>query len=323
MTGSSHAAGPWDEELKHEGWWNEAIGPGKIFDTDKYFIIVPNVLGSCYGTTGPTSINPKTRKPYRMDFPVITITDMVDVQYALLKNLGIKKLLAVVGGSMGGMQVLEWIVRYPEKVHAAVPIATCARLSPQAIALNYVGRKAITLDPEWKGGKYKSNLKLEGLRIARMVGHITYLSYDSMWKKFGREHTEPENYYKLNSLFQVESYLEYQGHKFVKRFDANSYIYLSKAMDLFDMEREYGSLENAFSKVQAKVLLISFTSDWLFPAVQSKEIYDVLKKLGKDVKWVNIESVYGHDAFLVKSEIQKMAPHIIKFLEEARQSFKI
>ncbi len=322
LTGSAHAWGPYREDLKHEGWWNNAIGKYKMLNPHEYFIVVPNVLGSCYGTTGPTSINPKTGKVFRMNFPLITIGDMVRVHKILMDYLGIKKWLAIIGGSMGGMQVLDWITRYPGTYTGAIPIATSARLSPQAIALNYISRKAIYLDPEWEHGNYPIGKPLQGLSLARMVGHITYLSYDSMWQKFGREMVDPDNFYSLDSRFQVENYLEYQGHKFVRRFDANSYIYLTKAMDLFDLQRQYGTFEKAFKRVDGKILLLSFTSDWLFPARESEEIFRVMKKLGKEVFWENIESVYGHDAFLVTSEIKKFQKSVSRFLKELRENFK-
>ena len=300
FSGDAHAAGISTETAK-PGWWDNTIGPGKAFDTDKYFVICSNVLGGCQGTTGPASINPQTGCPYAMSFPVITIGDMVQLQTKLVDLLGIERLLAVAGGSMGGMQALEWAVTYPERVVAAIPIATTARHSPQQIAFNEVGRQAIMADPDWNDGNYYSTRPPgRGLAIARMVGHITYMSDESMREKFGRRLREKEKYgYDFSVDFEVESYLRYRGTQFVGRFDANSYLYITKAEDYFDLTNGAGTLANAFAKAQARFLVISFSSDWLYPSYQSQEIVRVLRRSNHDVAYCELPSNYGHDAFLV------------------------
>ena len=304
LTGNSHAAGYHSKHDKKPGWWETMVGPGKAFDTNKYFIICSNYLGGCKGTTGPSEINPKTKKKYGLSFPVVTITDMVKVQKKLIDHLGIKQLLAIAGGSMGGMLTLEWLISYPNLTRSAIAIATTSRLSPQAIAFDYVGRNAIISDPNWNNGDYKPDfLPKEGLAIARMIGHITYLSDESMHAKFGRRLQSRESFgYDISSEFQVENYLEYQGDKFVERFDANSYLYLTKAMDYFDLSTRYGSLTQAFKHITAKTLVVSFTSDWLFPPYQSKEIVKSMMNTDKDVSYVEIKSSYGHDAFLLETD---------------------
>jgi homoserine O-acetyltransferase len=285
LTGDANAA----------GWWHLLVGPGKVFDADKYFIICSNVLGGCKGTTGPSSINPATGKPYGLDFPVITIEDMVKVQKKLIEYLGIERLLSVAGGSMGGMQAMQWGITYPESVKSVIAIASTARLSAQGIAFNAVGRNAIMSDPE------------KGLSIARMLAHVTYLCEESMHNKFGRklqDKAKPD--FSLEDIdFQVESYLQHQGRTFVDRFDAHSYLYITKATDYFDIVSKYSSIEQAFERTDAKFLVISFTSDWLFPTWQSKEIVNALMKSGKEVSFCEIESPHGHDAFLLKSEAQE------------------
>ncbi|MGA2915565.1 MAG: homoserine O-acetyltransferase [Sedimentisphaerales bacterium] len=297
LSGSAHAAGLSGSEDKKPGWWDIMIGPGKGIDTDKYFVICSNFLGSCTGTTGPSSINPATGKPYNLDFPLITIADMVKVQKLLLDKLGIKQLLSVVGGSMGGMQVLQWAIEYPDFVKSALVIAATARLGPQAIAFDAVGRNAILADME--AGRAPRN----GLATARMIGHITYLSKESMREKFGRGLRSTDKYsYDFSSEFSVETYLDYQGQSFVERFDANSYLYITKAMDYFDLEKEYGSFEQAFAKTKSRFLIISFTSDWLFTPAQSEEMVNALVAQRKPVSYCNIFSPYGHDAFLLEPE---------------------
>ena len=294
-------------DRKRVGWWDNMIGPGKAFDTSQYFVISTNVIGGCRGSTGPASINPRTGAPYGLSLPVITIGDMVKAQTALLDYLGIQKLLAVVGGSMGGMQALEWAVRYPERVAACLPIATCARLSAQGIAFNEVGRRAIVSDPNWNNGNYYAGQTPDaGLAIARMIGHITYLSDEAMHRKFGRRLRDPHRYgFDFSTLdFEFESYLRYQGKTFTRRFDANSYLYMTKAIDYFDLANGYGSLAAAFKRAQARFLVISFTSDWLYPSYQSQEMVRVLKANGSDVTYYEIESGYGHDAFLLEDSIQ-------------------
>ena len=300
FSGDAHAAGI-SRETGKPGWWDNTIGPGKAFDTEKYFVICSNVLGGCQGTTGPASINPATGCPYAMSFPVITIGDMVRLQKMLIDHLGIECLLAVAGGSMGGMQALEWAVAFPERVIAAIPIASTARHSPQQIAFNEVGRQAIMADPDWcDGNYYRGKPPGRGLAIARMVGHITYMSDESMREKFGRRLREKEKFgYDFSVDFEVESYLRYRGSQFVGRFDANSYLYITKAEDYFDLTNGSGTLGPAFEKVKCRFLVISFTSDWLYPSYQSQEIVRVLRRTNHDVAYCELPSNYGHDAFLV------------------------
>lgn len=304
LSGDAHAAGYHSADDKKPGWWDTTIGPGKAFDTHKYFIICSNFLGGCKGTTGPSSINSVTGEPYGIKFPVITISDMVRVQKQLLDHLGIEKLLCIAGGSMGGMQSLEWVIQFPEMVESAMIIASTSRLSPQAIAFDEVARNAIVNDPHWNNGNYYGKeIPRHGLAIARMIGHITYLSDESMHQKFGRRLQYRETYgYDFMTDFAVESYLHYQGDKFVDRFDANSYLYLTKAMDYFDLSAKFGSLNEAFAHVSSKIIVISFTSDWLFPPYQSKRIVKALMNNDKDVSYVEINSSYGHDAFLLETE---------------------
>ncbi len=303
LTGDAHAAGYHSKSDKKPGWWDNMIGPGKAFDTNKYFVICSNIIGGCMGSTGPASINPKTGKHYGLDFPIITIKDMVNAQKRLIDYLGIKKLFSVVGGSMGGMQVLQWSVSYPDMCNSAIAIATAPYLSAQAIAFDEVGRQAIISDPNWNNGNYYKTGKIpsKGLSIARMIGHITYLSEESMHKKFGRRLQAKQKYsYKFLTDFQVESYLHHQGDTFVRRFDANSYLYVTKAMDYFDITRGFKSLTDAFKRVSAKYLVVTFTSDWLFPISQGKAIVTALRNNLKDVSYLEIESSYGHDAFLLE-----------------------
>ncbi len=301
LTGDSHAAG-WHKGARKPGWWEMVIGPGKVLDSEKYFIICSNVLGGCKGTTGPSSINPETNKEYGLDFPVITIKDMVDVQKILVDSFGINQLYAVVGGSMGGMQVLQWIVTYPEMMKKAIPIATTARSSPQQIAFNEVGRQSIFSDPNWNGGNYYDTGKIpkNGLSVARMIAHITYLSDESMYIKFGRDLQDKEEIsYDLSMDFQVESYLHHQGESFVKRFDANSYLYITKAVDLFDLSTNNSVIEG-FKDVKCKLEVISVDSDWLYPTEQSTEIVAALNANDVEVTFSEIKSNYGHDAFLLE-----------------------
>ncbi len=300
FSGDAHAAGTHPETGK-PGWWEDMIGPGKAFDTDKYFVICSNVLGGCQGTTGPGSVNPQTGCPYAMSFPVFTIGDMVRVQKMLIDWMGISRLLAVAGGSMGGMQALEWAASYPGHVVAAIPIATTARHSPQQIAFNEVGRQAIMADPDWNNGEYYSGKPpARGLAVARMVGHITYMSDESMREKFGRRLREKEKFgFDFSVDFEVESYLRYRGSQFVNRFDANSYLYITKAEDYFDLTSGTGSLAGAFGKAKARFLVISFSSDWLYPSYQSQDIVRVLRRSNHDVAYCELPSDYGHDAFLV------------------------
>ncbi len=301
LTGDAHAAG-WHEGDKKPGWWEIVIGPGKALDTKKYFIICSNVLGGCKGTTGPSSINPDTGKEYGIDFPVITIRDMVGVQKQLIDSFGIDQLYAVVGGSMGGMQVLQWLVTYPQMMKKAIPMATAAMSSPQQIAFNEVGRQAIFSDPDWnKGNYYETGKKPKnGLSLARMIAHITYLSDESMDIKFGRGlQDKDEISYDFTMDFQVESYLHHQGESFVKRFDANSYLFITKAVDLFDLSVN-DSLVDGFKGIEAKIEVISVDSDWLYPTEQSNDIVTALNANDVEVSFSEIRSNYGHDAFLLE-----------------------
>jgi len=312
LTGDAHAAGLHAGEKK-PGWWDMMIGPGKAFDTTKYFMICVNVLGGCKGSTGPSSINPKTGKPYGLSFPVITVSDMVQTQKLLLDHFGIKKLLSAAGGSMGGVQVLEWVVRFPEMIRSAIPIATNYRHSAQQIALHEVGRQAVMADPNWQGGDYYGkSIPAKGLAVARMLGHITYMSEKSMDEKFGRKlFDKNELGYDFESLdFEVENYLRYRGDTFVQRFDANSYLYLTKAIDYFDLTQDSGGdLNKTFAKVKAKFLVIAFASDWLYPSYQMKDIVRALKSNDIDVSDMIINSDYGHDAFLIEDKGQT---HLIR-----------
>ncbi len=304
LSGDAHVAGYHSPQDRKPGWWNIMVGPGKTFDTDKYFVVCSNVIGGCKGSTGPASIDPSTGQPYGLNFPVVTIADMVRAQRALIDHLGIERLLSVIGGSMGGMQVLDWAVRYPHRVASAIPIATAARLSAQNIAFDEVGRQAIMADPNWMGGDYYGKaVPSAGLAIARMIGHITYLSDEQMRAKFGRRLQSRQAFgYDFETEFQVESYLRYQGDSFVHRFDANSYLYITKAIDYFDLANGYGSLIEALARVRASFLVISFTSDWLFPTYQSKEIVRALQANAAPTTFVEIPSSYGHDAFLLPNE---------------------
>ena len=304
LTGDAHAAG-YHEGDKKPGWWTDMVGSAKAFDTDKYFIICSNMLGGCKGTTGPSSINPETGKEYGLSFPVITIEDVVKVQKKLIDFLGVKKLI-VAGGSMGGMQALEWALDYEDIVTHVIFIASTPRLSAQGIAFNAVGRNAILSDPNFNNGDYYDKERPEkGLAIARMVGHITYLSEEAMHNKFARRFQDKDSpNFDFGIDFEVESYLAHQGQTFVDRFDANSYLYITKAVDYFDISQKYGSLENAFKNTKSKYLIISFSSDWLFPSSQSKELVNALVRNKKDVSYCEIQSPCGHDAFLLEFETQ-------------------
>ncbi len=317
LSGDSHAAG-WHKGDDKPGWWHSMIGPGKAFDTDRHYIICSNVLGGCMGTTGPSSKDPHTGKPYALDFPIITIGDMVDVQKLLIDSLGIKKLLSVAGGSMGGMQVLQWAASYPEKILSAIPIATGLKHSPQQIAFNEVGRQAIMADPGWNNGDYYGAGQPErGLALARMIGHITYMSDESMEAKFSRRLKNGNYNFSFNPDFEVEGYLHYKGDGFVKRFDANSYLYITKAIDYFDLSGDEDLIPSG-KRIDAKFLVISFKSDWLYPPYQSREIVKLLKKRQIDTTYCEIDSSYGHDAFLIEIEEQE---HLVKhFLRKVYES---
>jgi homoserine O-acetyltransferase len=312
LSGDAHVAGLHEGETA-PGWWDEMVGPGKAFDTDKYFIICSNIIGGCRGSTGPSSDNPRTKKPYGLEFPMVTVGDMVNAQRHLVDHLGIDRLLSVAGGSMGGMQVLQWMVSCPEKIRSAMPIATTMRHSPQQIAFNEVGRQAIMADPKWNGGDYYDGQPpASGLAVARMVGHITYMSDKSMAEKFGRRLKNDREDFKFTAEFEVEGYLRYRGNNFVKRFDANSYLYVTKAIDYFDATqgKKPGQI---FQGIDAKVMVIAFKSDWLYPAYQSQEIVKACKLAGLEVTYCEVDSNYGHDAFLLET---KEETHLIKFFLE-------
>ena len=302
LTGDQFVAGVHPVSGKR-GWWDNIVGPGRPLDTDKYFIICSNILGGCMGTIGPKEINPATNQPYELSFPVITIRDMVRAQVALLDALGIAKLHAVVGGSMGGMQVLEWAASYKDRVFSAVPIACSARHSSQNIAFHEVGRQAVMADPDWCQGRYLEEGKSprKGLAVARMAAHITYLSDAALHHKFGRNLQDRDKItFGFDADFQVESYLRHQGLSFVDRFDANSYLYITRAMDYFDIAADHdGVLANAFRGTKTRFCLVSFTSDWLFPTEESREIVHALNAVAAKVSFVEIKSDKGHDAFLL------------------------
>jgi homoserine O-acetyltransferase len=286
------------------GWWSLMVGPGLPIDTDRYFVICANVLGGCMGTTGPASIDPKTGHAYGINFPVITVRDMVRAQAMLIDRLGIGSLLSVIGGSMGGMQVLQWAASYPERVYSAVPIACAARHSSQNIAFHEVGRQAVMADPEWCGGKYPElgRSPRKGLAVARMAAHITYLSDEALHRKFGRQLQDRTKLtFTFDADFQVESYLRYQGLSFVDRFDANSYLYMTRAMDYFDLALDYGGvLANAFRGTRTRFCVVSFTSDWLFPTEENRTIVHALNAAAANVSFVEIETGHGHDSFLLE-----------------------
>lgn len=302
LTMDQHAANPHPITGK-PGWWDFMVGPGKVIDTERYFVVCPNVLGSCLGTTGPKEINPQTGEVWGLDFPVITIADMVHAQAALLDKLGIEDIFCVLGGSMGGMQALQWAASYPKRVFAAVPIATAARHSAQNIAFHEVGRQAIMADPNWQGGNYigAGVDPAAGLSVARMAAHITYLSESKLQQKFGRKLQDREAVsYGFEADFEVESYLRHQGISFVDRFDANSYLYITRAMDYFDLAADYdGVLANAWAGTTTRFCVVSFTSDWLFPTAESREIVHALNAAAADVSFVEVETEHGHDAFLL------------------------
>lgn len=316
LSGSAHAAGYHADDDKKPGWWDDSIGPGKAFDTDRFFVICSNVLGSCYGSSGPMSIDPATGRPYGLSFPVVTIGDIVRAQVKLIDFLGIDRLLCVTGGSMGGMQALEWAAHHPRRIISAIPLATTARHSPMLIAFSEVGRQAIYADPAWNEGDYYARAQKPdaGLAVARMVGHITYLSEQAMHDKFGRRLQSLERYgYEFQTEFAIESYLKYNGNNFTRRFDANSYLYVTKALDYFDLTSANGSLAAAFVDASAiKYLVVSFNSDWLYPTYHSKELVAALTAVGADVTYLDIESTWGHDAFLL--EVDTMTRLLGSFL---------
>ena len=318
LTGDAHVAGKYSPEDRKPGWWDEMVGPGKFIDTEKYFVICSNVIGGCSGSTGPRSVNPETGKLYNLDFPVITIADMVRAQKRLIDHLGIEKLLAVVGGSMGGMQSLEWGKLYPDMVKSVVAIATTSQLGSQSIAFNWVGSQAIRSDVNFCNGEYTVNPE-HGLATARMLAHITYLSDESMSRKFGRNLQDAEKYsFEHKRDFAVESYLEYQGQRFVERFDANSYLYITRAIDYFDLS-EGGDLAGALKDVKSDFLVVSFSSDWLFTTRQSETLIKALIANGVNCSFCEIDSSYGHDAFLL--EVDRLGALIRDFLHNQREKF--
>jgi homoserine O-acetyltransferase len=302
------------------GWWDGMIGPGKAFDTDRYFVICTNLLGSCRGSTGPSSVNPATGQPYALDFPVITVADMVRAEKRALSALGIESLLAIGGGSLGGMQALEWAIAYPDSVRACISIASTGRLGSQGIAWNAIARNAIMADPDWQDGAYygTGRAPTAGVGIARMVGHVTYLSAEAMCDKFARRLQDRDAYsFTLSQPdFAVESYLRHQAETFARRFDANSYLYISRALTYFDLARDHGrgQLERAIADVRADFLLVSFSSDWLYPPHDSRELATALRANGKSVVHHEIQASYGHDSFLL--EERQQAPIIAAFLEK-------
>jgi len=302
LTGDQYVAGAHPVSGK-QGWWEHIVGPGKPIDTNRYFVICPNIMGGCMGSTGPASINPATGKPYGLDFPVITVRDMVRAQARLLDRLGVGDLFCVIGGSMGGMQVLEWMANYGDRVFAAVPIATAPRHSSQNIAFHEVGRQAVMADPDWRQGRYLEEgvAPRKGLSVARMAAHITYLSSKALHEKFGRKLQDRDALtFGFDADFQVESYLRHQGSTFVDRFDANSYLYITRAMDYFDLAADHGGkLASAFAGLKTRVCVVSFTSDWLYPTRDNREIVRALNAVAANVSFVEIESDKGHDAFLL------------------------
>ncbi len=314
-TGDAHAAGIHSEEDRKPGWWDNMIGPGKVLDTDRFFVLSSNVIGSCKGSTGPTSTNPRTNRPYRLNFPVLMVRDMIHAQKLLLDHLGISSLLSVVGGSMGAMQALEWGIHYPGMVRSIVPIAGTGRASPMAISLNALARQAIFNDPLWKKGNYKpEHPPADGLALARAVGHISFLSDTSMQMKFGRRFSVRDGMFDFFGRFEIESYLDYNGSSFVDRFDTNSFLYLAKALDLYDVAWNFDSLSEALDRLNCPSLWFAFSSDWLYTPSQTEEVVNELQRLNKPVAYHLIQSDYGHDSFLVEPE--KFIPTLKKFLDE-------
>jgi len=319
LTGDAHVAGYHSPEDPKPGWWDIMVGPGKAFDTDRYAIVCANVIGGCKGSTGPSDMDPETDRPYALHFPMVTIGDMVRAQKRLIDHLGIQRLLAVTGCSMGGMMALDWAVRYPDSVASVLGIATSARLSAQGIAFNEVGRQAIMADVNWCQGNYYDNeVPRAGLAVARMIGHITYLSEEQMHAKFGRRLQDRKTFgYDFETEFQVESYLRYQGNRFVERFDANSYLYITKALDYFDLANGHHSLVKALEKVRAHFLVVSFSSDWLYPTSASKELVRALQANGVPTTFLEIPNAYGHDAFLLPNE--RLSETVSSFLANMQQ----
>lgn len=318
LTGNAHAAGWHHVDDRKPGWWDGLIGPGKPIDTNRFAVVCANILGGCQGTTGPASIDPTTGMPYGPSFPFITIADIVDLHHSLCQHLGFDRVRAVIGGSLGGMQTLEWAVRYPDSASAFVSMASGPTLQAQGIAFNAVARRAIFADPRFRDGLYYGEPDKPdfGLALARMIAHITYLSEESIEQKFGRrlQGAEPLAYdLRKETEFQIESYLHYQGKQFVERFDANSYLNLTRAMDYFDLEEAHGPMEESLAKTDAKFLVLSYSTDWLFPSSQSRELARALLHAERDVTFANMDSPFGHDAFLV--EVEELGRVLTPFLE--------
>ncbi len=319
LSADAHAAG-YHAGSDEPGWWEAMIGPGKAFDTEKYFVICSNVIGGCKGSTGPSSLNPATGDYYALDFPLITIGDMVKAQKHLIDHLGIDRLLCVAGGSMGGMQTLQWVASYPEMVRSAIPIATALKHSPQQIAFNEVVRQSIMSDVNWREGRYYETGQPEkGLALARMIGHITFMSDQSMEEKFSRRLKSEKYSFKFAPEFEVEGYLRYRGDRFVKRFDANSYLYITKALDYFDLSG--GRLFRSGREIKTRFLVISFKSDWLYPSYQSQEIVRQLKIRQADATYCELKSTYGHDAFLL--EVDQETELIRHFLSKTYNGYDV
>jgi homoserine O-acetyltransferase len=301
LTGDSHAAGDPEPAHKRGGWWNPMVGPGHAIDTGRYFVVCSNVLGGCYGSTGPASLDPESGRPYAMRFPVVTIRDMVRAQKWLLDALGVRRLQLVIGGSIGGQQALEWAVEFPDFVEKAVPVAATGALGPQGVGMSELGRRAIMADPDWQGGDYYGTGRSPeaGLAIARMAGMMTYQSAAGQWERFGRRPaSRPTLYEEFGGRFEIESYLHYQGRDLVKRFDANSYLYLSRAMDLYDVAAGYASEEEAYSRIEAEVLFVGISSDWLFPPHEVQATAERAERTGARARYAEIDSLSGHDSFL-------------------------
>ena len=301
LTGDSHAAGGPSAGHRRGGWWDPMVGPGRPIDTDEYFVVCSNVLGGCSGSTGPASVDPETGEPYGMSFPVVTIRDMVRAQRRLLDGLGVRRLALVIGGSIGGQQALEWAVEFPDFVEKAAPVAANGALGPQGVGMSEIGRRAIMADPNWQGGDYYGTGKSpeDGLAIARMAGMMTYQSATGQWERFGRRPAgRPAIYREFGGRFEIESYLHYQGRDLTGRFDANSYLYLTRAMDLYDVAAGYDSEEEALSRVTADLLFVGITSDWLFPAGEVRATAEKAAEAGADARYAEIDTLSGHDAFL-------------------------
>lgn len=320
LTGDAHVAGWHNSDERKPGWWDAFVGPGKGLDTDRFFVICANVLGGCQGTTGPGSINPHSGEPFGLEFPFITVADIVRVHQELVSHLGISRLLSVIGGSLGGMQVLEWAAQFPDAIASAIVLASAPRLNAQAIAFNKVARRAIVTDPCFHDGQYYDHDEKPrfGLALARMIAHITYLSEQAIEEKFGRrlQHSEELTYDLLKETeFQVESYLDYQGKQFVDRFDANSYLLLTRAMDYYDLEATRGPINLSLAETDARFLVVSYTTDWLFPTPQSERLVKSLLEARREVTFTEVKSPHGHDSFLIDSELPKLQSLVHPFLD--------